>query len=179
MTWNIDMTQQCLQTWIIRAVKTLRQGIKRFFASMNFDPKASSFGFLHWRNNSGKYCCSERSLNIETSPDFQIKELPAFSYPRFQCGIRVDSFKTQSSSKKSNLAIAIFGWLISASGHGLEGRWAWMKSFFHCWEYFCLSRTIGSATQGTNSIITKSNSPLKKLKNQNLQLEGKWVVKKN
>ena len=170
------MTQQCLQTWIIRAIKTLRQGIKRSFTSMSFNAKSSSFGFIHWGNNSSKYFCSERSLDIETSPGHQIQELPAFSYPRCQCGIRVDSDQTQSSSKKRDLSIAIFGGLISASGHGLGGRWAGMKSFFHCWECFWHSRTISSATQGTNSIVTKSSSLLKKLKNQNVQLEAKWVV---
>ena len=176
MTWNIDLTQQCLQTWIIRAIKTLRQGIKRSFNSMSFNAKSSNFGFIHWGNNSSKFFCSERSLNIETSPGYQIKELPAFSYPRFQCGIRVDSDQTQSSSKKRDLSIATFGGLISASGHGLGGRWAWMKSFFHCWVCLWHSRTIRSATHGTSPIITKSSNLLKKLKNQNEQLEAKWVV---
>ena len=164
MTWIIDMTQHCLQAWIFRAIKTLRHGVKRSFTSMSFNAKSSSFGFIHWGNNSSKYFCSERSLNVETSPGYQIKELPAFSYPRCRCGIRVDSDQTQSSSKKRDLSIAIFGGLISVSGHGLGGRWAWMTKFFHCWEYFWHCRTIRSATRETDSILTETSSLLKKLR---------------
>ena len=173
------MTQQCLQTWIIRAIKTLRQGIKRSFTSMSFNAKSSSFGFIHWGNNSSKYFCSKRTFINERNPACQIKEHQACWYLRILCTIRVDSDQTQSSSKKTDLSIAIFGGLISGSGHGLGGRWVWMKRFSLCWEYLWQSRRIRSATQGTISMLTKSSSLLKKLKNQNLQLEAKWVVKEN
>ena len=136
MTWNIDMTQQCLQNWIIWAIKTRRQGIKRSFTSISFNAKAWSFGFLDWRNNSGKSFCSKRSFNNETSPAYQIKEHQVCWYLRILCTIMVDSDQTQSSSKKTDLSIAIFGGLISGSGHGLGGRRTWMKRFFLCWEYF-------------------------------------------